>query len=67
MEKHSYYEYEIWGTNIDTNEEQHHYIIYLNTDYTGGDGAIESNEWFETEQEARIAAIKHIDLLESGE
>ncbi len=27
---------------------------------------LESDEWFDTEQEARFAAIGHIDLLEDG-
>ncbi len=27
----------------------------------------ESNEWFESQQEARFAAIGHISLLENGE
>jgi len=28
---------------------------------------VESDEWFDTEQEARYAAIGHISLLENGE
>lgn len=27
----------------------------------------ESDEWFDTEEEARVAAKEHIDALESGE
>ncbi len=30
------------------------------------DGVIESDEWFETEQEARFAVIGHITKLENG-
>lgn len=67
IEKHSLYEYEIVGRNIDTEDEQYHYIIYLNASYLGQDEAIESNEWFFTEQDARVSAINHINLLENGE
>jgi len=31
------------------------------------DGVIDSDEWFETENEARFAAIGRIGLLENGE
>jgi hypothetical protein len=67
LEKHSLYEYEIVGRDIDTDEAQYDYVIYLSANYCGGDEAIESEEWFETEQDARHAAIERIDLLENGE
>ena len=63
-EKYSYLEYEV--NNAITG------IGYTYKIHTAGcmpyyDGIIESDEWFDTEQEARFAAIGHIDLLENGE
>jgi hypothetical protein len=67
LEKYSCYEFEIVGKNIDEVTAQYHYIIYLTPNYVGGNEAIESNEWYESEGEARLAAIGHITLLENGE
>ena len=61
-EKYSYYEFEIKSKNIG-----YVYEIYGTGCLPYDDGVIESDEWFDTEQEARFAAIGHIDLLENGE
>jgi hypothetical protein len=42
------------------------YEILLKDDYMGYPDSIESQEFFDTEQEARFAVIGHIDLLENG-
>ena len=42
------------------------YEIYTEGCKPYDDGIIESEELFETEQEARFAAIGHIDQLENG-
>jgi hypothetical protein len=62
MEKYSCYEFEI-------KESRHRFCYFI---YSEGckpyfDGTIESDEWFESEQKARYAAIGHITLLENGE
>ena len=76
IEKYSYYEFEIfhelipiWSATGKTDKTVNGYIykIYGERYYPYDDGVIESDEWFEAEQEARVAAIEHIDLLESGE
>lgn len=67
IEKYSCYEYEVWATDKDTDNEQNNYTIYLGQNYLGDKEAIESDEWYETEEEARQAAIDHIDRLENGE
>lgn len=63
-EKYSNYELE-----VASNKEPQGYIykIYGTPCQPYYDGIIESEEWFDTEQEARFAAIGHIDLLENGE
>lgn len=67
IEKYSCYEFETVGSDVDTDEEQYHYIIYLTPNYLGQDECIESDEYYDTRQEARFAAIGHISLLENGE
>jgi len=62
-EKYSCYDYSIfpWNETGNPNDTRRYvYVIYANDE-------IESAEWFDTEQEARFAAIGHIDLLENGE
>lgn len=65
-EKYSCYEYE-----VKKDEQGFIYTIFTDcVDYNffmQTDILRESDEWFDTEQEARFAAIGHIDLLESGE
>jgi len=63
IEKYSCYEFEVFQ---DFNE-LFSYKILSEGCKPYDDGIIESEEWFETEQEARFAAIGHIDLLENGE
>ncbi len=75
-EKYSCYEFEIihelipvWGFSGKTGKTINGYIYKI---YDAGcppydDGVIDSEEWYHTEQEARIAAMEHIDLLENGE
>ena len=67
IKKYSCYEYETWATDKDTADEQNHYIIYLDQNYLGQDESIESDEWYDTEEDAEKACIDHIDRLESGE
>jgi hypothetical protein len=69
-EKYSHYEFEIYlDVGLLKDKEVHGYIYKIFG--TGcppyDDGLIESDEWYDTEQEARFAAIGHIDLLENGE
>ena len=66
IEKYSYYEFETVGQDIDTVEQKFHYIIYLENNYLGQEDWIESDDYFETRQEARFAAIDYINKLESG-
>jgi hypothetical protein len=63
IEKHSYYEFEVLP-----NDDAWVYVIF-EPDYKPSLHTIirESDEWFESEKEARDAAIDHIDALESGE
>jgi len=51
----------------DIAELRYVYEIYGTGCLPYDDGVIESSEWFDTEQEARYAAIGHITLLENGE
>lgn len=68
MEKYSCYEFEIKKVIVIKEPVTLGYIYEIHG--TGCkpyyDGVIESDEWFEHEQEARFAAIGHIDLLENG-
>lgn len=72
-EKYSMYEFKIFHELIpvsidkDKTVDGYTYKIFCERDYLGHEDDIESSEWFETEQEARFAAIGHIDLLENGE
>jgi hypothetical protein len=43
------------------------YFIYPEGCYPYDDGVIESDDYYEAEQEARFAAIGHITKLENGE
>ena len=63
IEKYSYYEFEILP-----NADVWVYVIFQ-PDYKPSLQTIirESDEWFDTEAEARSGAIDHIDALESGE
>ena len=63
IEKYSCYEYKIKSDP----ENRYFYEILTEGYLPYDDGVIESSEWFEAEQEARFAAIGHIDLLENGE
>ena len=68
-EKYSCYEFEI-NKAIILREPAilgHVYKIFNWNDYLCCEENIESDEWFDTEQEAREAAIQHIDRLENGE
>jgi hypothetical protein len=73
-EHYSHGDYEIWAyMDDDYPADVSHYFYKITEkggmqDYWLRDPVIrESSEWFDTEQEARFAAIWHIDLLENGE
>jgi hypothetical protein len=67
-EKYSLYEYELQIKKIELNAEPVWvYKIFCDRNYLNQCEDIESDEWFETEQEARFACIGHIGLLENGE
>lgn len=59
-EKYSLYEFEIRKVEVSEWKDRYEYKIF-------GEEIIESDEWYDTEQEARFAAIGHITLLENGE
>jgi len=63
IEKHSLYEFELIKIT-----EGWVYVIY-DPEFSPSCKTImrESEEWFDTESEARLAAIGHISLLENGE
>ncbi len=64
-ERYSCYDFEIKKTdNVD--EQQYIFLVYTSGCPPYDDGIIESDEWYETEQEARFAAIGYIDFLENG-
>ncbi len=71
IEKYSCYEFEIFGGFVPFSgvrrEFVYRYEIYSEGCPPYDDGVIESDDYYETEQEARFAAIGHIDLLENGE
>ena len=71
IEKYSLYEFEIFGGNVSfpggDREFVYRYEIYSDGCPPYDDGVIDSNDYYETEQEARFAAVGHIDLLENGE
>jgi hypothetical protein len=60
IEKYSLYEF-----NIYKKDEEFHYVIYSEGCMPYFNGDIDSDESFETEQEARFAAIGHITELEN--
>lgn len=60
IEKDGAYEYEIIP-----HEGMWVYDIY--DPFNRKEILVESSDWFETQQEARFAAIGHISLLENGE
>ena len=66
MEKYSNYEFEIKKVEVNEWNDRYDYIIYGIGCWPYDDGKIESEEWYDTEQEARFAAIGHISLLENG-
>ena len=66
IEKYSCYNY-IIHKQIPPAQEGFTYEILLENNYLGHAESIESEEWYDTEQEARFAAIGHITLLENGE
>lgn len=71
-EKYSYYEYEIESCkDKETGDTKYVYVIFTDDidhkNWLGTNIFRESDDWFDTEQEARFAAIGHINALESGE
>ena len=64
IEKYSCYKYII---HKQPDSKGYTYEILLENNYLGYPESIESDEYFDAEQEARFAAIGHIDLLENGE
>lgn len=72
-EKYSFYEYEIWSyADDDYPDTQYYYYKILSNDpdlqfWLNTNVLSESTEYFDTQQEAKFAAIGHIDLLENGE
>lgn len=75
-EKYSCYEFEInceqvpaWSKEGKTDKTVNGftYKIYYWHDYYNCEDTIDSDEWFDTEQEARFAVIGHISKLENGE
>lgn len=58
---YDYHKFEIYSDN-----KQWHYKIHTAGCMPYDDGLIESDEWYDSEGEAKDAAIKHIDLLTSG-
>lgn len=72
-ETYSHYDYEIWAyPDDDYPSTKYFYYKILASDpqhkfWTGSNVLRESDEYFDSSGEARLAAIGHIDLLESGE
>jgi hypothetical protein len=69
MEQYSCYHFEVKleeSNKINNTWKGWVYYIYTQTPYEFMVYR-ESEEWFDTEQEARFAAIGHIGLLENGE
>lgn len=73
-EKYSCYEFEIFAHDVPGSLENENKWVkgYFFKIYTEGylpydDGIIESDEYFDTEQQARFAAVGRIDQLENGE
>jgi len=68
MEKYSCYEFEVYHAAVNAGKfpEWCYRIKYWHDYYCNWD-YIDGGEWFDTEQEARFAAIGHIDKLENGD
>ncbi len=71
-EKYSCYYFEIFSCEVPVDLENECVKCYFFKIYTEGylpydDGIIESDEYFDTEQQARFAAVGRIDQLENGE
>ena len=68
IEKYSYYEFQIEPFARGEITNKWVYVIY-DPDYKPTEHTVirESDEWFDTQQEARFAAIGHISKLENGE
>ena len=70
-EKYSIYEFEIMKVvyaELDGRKNTGYiYEIYSEGCLPYDDGVIESDEYFDTEEQSRFAAIGHITLLENGE
>ena len=66
IEKYSCYEFQITNVAAGNNPNLWVYEIFCECYPPYDDGVIESDEWFDTEQEARFAAIGHICKLEDG-
>ena len=66
MEKFSLYNYEVMQTIVGQAYDGWVYVIY-HPDYKGKVILRESDEWYDSENRARLAAIGHISLLENGE
>ena len=69
IEKFSCYEFEIFEHQDDDYpaDKWYSYKIYTEGCPPYYDGVLEDTNGYETEQEARFAAIGHITLLENGE
>jgi hypothetical protein len=61
-EKYSYYEYEISKYQ----DIYYEYKIYFYDDYWYREDNFESDEFYDTQSEARNSVIEHIDRLENG-
>jgi hypothetical protein len=72
-ERYSHYDFEIWAYPDDDYPDTKYYFYKILSDnpdmkfWTGSNVLRESDEYFDTPQEAKFAAIGHIDLLENGE
>lgn len=70
IEKYSCYKFEIYSDVGIVDDKPFHgfiYKIFGEGCYPYYDGVIDCDDYYETEQEARFAAIGHIDKLENGE
>ena len=66
IEKYSCYEFEIFRTIVGQLHDGWVYKIFGSGCHPYSDGVIESDEYYDSEQEARFAAIGHITQLENG-
>jgi hypothetical protein len=69
IEKYSCYEFEIIsGTFIGESSSEKGFIYHIFSDgcLPYDDGLIESDEWFDSEEDAKLSVINHIDFLENG-